>query len=789
MRHNKPIMVGHSTQTGAQRSSPSGGFALLPTAAAFMAIWLVFSWPWLSGTYTIPWDGKAHFAPQVQFMAASFARGDWPFWTPNVFAGHPQIADPQSMLFSPPMVALAVLDGRPGPWAIDLVVLLMLAFAGLSTLAFARQQGWHWAAGLIAAIAFAFGAAMAWRLQHFGQVMSLAYLPATLFCLHRAIRQSSVMCGILAGLLGAFIVLGRDQVGLIAVYIAAGYAIWLIFDGNGPWQRLRSAIVPLLAGGAISLLVVIVPLLLTLALAEQSNRPQIDFTGAGAGSLHPTLLVTALVPHLFGAAGDMADYWGPPSFTWQNTGLYIAQNMGIVYLGIMPLGMIAYGLARGYLLERPIRFFSIAWLLVIFYALGWYTPVFRVFYEFLPGVAFYRRPADAVFLIGGLGALLAGYAGHRIIGDFTKTANVNRPAEFVLIATVSVPMSLAIAFAWQFDRLQQAAPPLLFAAGWLAATALCLALAIHILPIRPIAAGSLLVAVTAADLIANNGPNGASALPSASLAMLEPDTRDATITRLKRLIRQSASTTRRDRIEMVGLGYHWPNTALTHGLHSTLGANPVRLRHYVAATGAGDTAALGGQRHFPPLFPSYRSPLADLLGLRFIATGEPIEQIDRTLKPGDLPIVAQIGRTRIYENRNALPRVQFATKVRQVRFDKIVRTGNWPTTDFATTLLLETPSPTNGQRRPGNVAITSYRNTGVVVDVESPDGGWVVLNDVWHPWWVGRIDGKPADVLKANVLFRAIAVPSGRHKVSFEFHPVRGALASLLSRSKPRPTP
>ena len=51
---------------------------------------------------------------------------------------------------------------------------------------------------------------------------------------------------------------------------------------------------------------------------------------------------------------------------------------------------------------------------MLLYALGWYTPVFRVFYEVLPGVSLYRRPADAVFLIGALGALLAGYVAHRI---------------------------------------------------------------------------------------------------------------------------------------------------------------------------------------------------------------------------------------------------------------------------------------------------------------------------------------------------------------------------------------
>jgi uncharacterized membrane protein YfhO len=57
-----------------------------------------------------------------------------------------------------------------------------------------------------------------------------------------------------------------------------------------------------------------------------------------------------------------------------------------------------------------------------------------------------------------------------------------------------------------------------------------------------------------------------------------------------------------------------------------------------------------------------------------------------------------------------------------------------------------------------------------------------VLNDVWHPWWTATVDGQPADILKANVLFRAVEVTPGRHRVRFEFKPVEGAIAELEER-------
>jgi uncharacterized membrane protein YfhO len=70
----------------------------------------------------------------------------------------------------------------------------------------------------------------------------------------------------------------------------------------------------------------------------------------------------------------------------------------------------------------------------------------------------------------------------------------------------------------------------------------------------------------------------------------------------------------------------------------------------------------------------------------------------------------------------------------------------------------------------------------VVVEVDAPAAGFLVLNDAWHPWWRASLDGKPAEILKANVLFRAVAVPAGRHMVRFTFHPFAGMVEEILRR-------
>lgn len=747
-----------------------------PVIAAYVLLFVGMTWQWVAGVATIPWDAKAHFHPQVQFLAQSLARGDWPWWNPYVFAGHPQIADPQSMIFSPPFLLLALVNGNPSLWAVDMTVLATMAFGGIGLICYFHERGWHWAGALIAALAFSFGAAMAWRLQHYGQVLSLAYLPWLLLTLERTIARGSFLNGALAGLFAALIVLGRDQVALLAIYVAVGYALWQLASSDEPARTFRRTLLPLVVGGVVGLALIALPILMTLLLAAESNRPSIDFIGAGRGSLHPALLLTLISPDIFGAAGG--DYWGPPSWTWRGTGLFTAQNVGILYVGAVPLLLAVTGLLSGQLWAREIRFFSIALALILLYALGWYTPAFRIMYAFFPGVDLYRRPADAVFLIGALLAVLAGYATHRLF-----TAPWVKPGPLpvaLVVGLLVIAAGFALFSGWRLDRLPRLAEPMLIAATVFLVAAISIAWARSRLALQPVLAGLVLAGFTAADLGFNNGNNGSSALPPALFDVLDPASRNDTVHWLKSHVRTDA--TYRDRVELVGIGFHWPNASIPHALENTLGYNPVRLGLYTRATGAEDHAALPDQRKFAPLMPSYRSPLADLLGLRYIAAGAPIETIDKHLAHDALPLVQRTKDAWIYENVRALPRVLFATRAVPADFEQLLKDGNWPNIDFRTTVLIEGAASDAPERRLGTAALVSYANTRIEIDAESPDGGYVVLSDAWHPWWTAEIDGQRAPILRANVLFRAVPVPPGRHRVTFTFRPIEGALIALRHR-------
>ena len=750
------------------------------TLVLFALLFLVPAWPWLSGAVTIPYDAQSTFYPPVAFMARAFASGQSPFWSPNIYAGWPMIADPQAMLTSPLHLVLALTNPTPSVWANDAVTFAYLFIGGVAVILFFHDRGWHRAGALVAALALTFGGSASGRLQHTGQVMSLAYLPVALWLLARALERDSWRYGALAGGAAALIVLGRDQVALLEVYVLAGFVIahWC---GKGFAARLRASLKPLIAGGIAGLIIIALPITLTELLATDSNRPEFAFADESRGSLHYTHLLSLMFADLFGAIDPKIDFWGAGSLAWNQrfgpNDLFLAQNMGLLYAGAVVPILLIVGAVRGWLWSREIRYFAIAAGLSAFYMFGAYTPVFYWMYELMPGVKLFRRPADATFVLGGLIAILAGYLVHRWLAS-PRGNRIQHLAEMiVLIALVGATIWLAETTVGAGTVTTQLL------------TGLCLAIA-AIIVLRfararsALAATVLLGAFTAADLAWNNAPHESTGLSPITYDALRFDTRNETMALIKQRL-AAQGTNHRDRVELIGIAYHWPNICLIHGCEHVFGHNPLRLKWFYDATRAQDTVAAPGQRVFSPLYPSYRSAFANLLGVRLITTGIPVEQIDKSLKPGDLNFIARTRDAYVYENPRALPRVMMFGDWKTADFGKLVAEG-WPAdVDPARTVLLEQTLPApplTSFEAAGTATLSRYSNTEVMIETDSPSGGVLLLTDVWHPWWFATIDGYATDIFRADVIFRAVQLPPGRHTVRFTFEPLRGAWQELRAK-------
>ncbi len=742
---------------------------------AFVAGALVLAWPWLSGAVTIPWDAKAQAYPQIVFLARALAAGDSPFWTPNVFAGFPQIADPQSQIFSPPFFLLALFNAAPSFRAVDGVVFGMLMLAGLALIAFFRDRGWHPSGALVAAFAFSFGGSAAWRLQHIGEVISLCWFALTLLALSRALSRSSLLYGFAAGVLAGFMALGRDQIALLCIFILAAYAIWHVWDGQGMRRRFWRALPPLSMGFVGGVLTVAIPIAFTIVLADDSNRPGMDFDEAARGSLPPLALLSAVVANLFGVDGPMKDFWGPPSaLVWGETDLALARNMGAIYFGALPLAALACAaVALG---DRAVRVFLAMMIFMLLYTVGRYTPFFELAF-WIPGVELYRRPADATFPLCALLAILAGYGVHVIVGGAQR---VGMKAGAGLVALL---FGLCLFLAFDKGRLGPASGALVIGAASLAMAVAALFMAPALLRRAPYLGLAALAGLMTLDLAISNRPNESTGLAPSTYDELHPDSTNETLSLIRERLAAHAAPDRRDRVELAAVDYEWPNLGLVHGFDHDLGFNPIRLKLFTDATNAQDQVSVPEQRTFSPLYAHFRSPMADLLGVRLLVSRYPLERMDKEFDPNDFTFIGQTKDGFLWENPRALPRVLAPGSALIVDIEKMLNEGGWPEVNFTRTVLLdgeEAGVPLQGP--PGEAKILSYRNTEVVVEANSTEGCYLVLNDIWHSWWSAQVDGVPAPILQANVMFRAVRLGPGRHRIRFSFDPFAGLWAQLWKR-------
>jgi hypothetical protein len=78
----------------------------------------------------------------------------------------------------------------------------------------------------------------------------------------------------------------------------------------------------------------------------------------------------------------------------------------------------------------------------------------------------------------------------------------------------------------------------------------------------------------------------------------------------------------------------------------------------------------------------------------------------------------------------------------------------------------------------GEATIFNYTADYVRIGVNAARPGLLVLSDAYYPGWEATVDGEPAEIVRANALFRGVFVPEGQSEVEFHYRPlsVRGGL-------------
>ena len=141
-------------------------------------------------------------------------------------------------------------------------------------------------------------------------------------------------------------------------------------------------------------------------------------------------------------------------------------------------------------------------------------------------------------------------------------------------------------------------------------------------------------------------------------------------------------------------------------------------------------------------------------------------------------------RARVYENTLAYPRAYFADRVRAVTNPRrILRHVTSPGFDGRRLALVESAVAPTGSA-PTSPATADVRRDGpdeLTVSTTAPEPRFLVVSEMYFPGWRAYVDGVETTIYRTNYLFRGVAVPAGRHTVTFVYRPTSVAIGAGIS--------
>lgn len=170
------------------------------------------------------------------------------------------------------------------------------------------------------------------------------------------------------------------------------------------------------------------------------------------------------------------------------------------------------------------------------------------------------------------------------------------------------------------------------------------------------------------------------------------------------------------------------------------------------------------------------------LTMRGLSLIDARSQAFQTLTLGPYRLVHS-GDVKIYENLAVLPRAFVASTAVVIPDDTAALAAlAEPGFDPAAQVIFPEAPPLIDISLPVAeqvVTVTAY--SPEQVDLTAAGPGYLVLTDAYYPGWQATVAGRPAPILRADVMFRAVYLPSGRHTVTFRFKPLSVTVGLWLS--------
>lgn len=664
------------------------------------------------------------FHPWRQFAVEELASGAIPWWNPFNGAGAPLLANYQSALLYPPGWLTLLL---PVPSAMSLLAAGHLFLAGWGMWMFVGRLDVSPVGRAMAALAFGLTQYTLARLGTYPIVLAAAWTGWMLWATDAALTGRTLRAFAALALFSALLLLaGHAQTAWYILLLLAAFVIWRLVT-----DRAVTLISLVPVGAALLLGVGMASLQLAatgeLLLASQRGDG-VDFDFAMNFSYAPLRSLNLLAPNLFGTPADGS---------YITAGAYFEDA---VYIGMIPLISAASALL---MLRRIRRGGSSAqgraaalWAMIAIvgfvFALGRNTPIFPFFYQYVPTFDLFQAPVRwHLWTVVGLSVLCA-------IGaeNWVRTPGIRRWSKRGLAIAGALglaALALSVTGAGAVAALGRGLTLPAIMLG--TACVLSLAIAPGVEPGQQRRWMLAVCAVIAADLmLASWGLN-----PTAPSNLFQPQGTDAPSDRLY----LDADFVEEQTYERFFQFTDYRAAAADLAALRASGLPNINLF---------DRAPLLNQ--FDPLLIDH---YARLIALIETAEADPVR--DRLLAVagvGGHPRAWMVGAACWHEDDSSL--IEALTESVAVPAGLVHLHGEGACAPAS--------APVSAQ-----IALTHEDSDSLSLTVSAPSAGWLVLADTHYAGWRAFVNGAETPIIRANLAFRAIALPEGTHSVEFAYQP------------------
>ncbi|MFH2005411.1 MAG: hypothetical protein ABI333_02380 [bacterium] len=708
----------------------------------------------------LEWDVPEQYWPDQVYLCGALFDGELPLWNPYDRAGYPYYADPQSGAYHPLSWALCAVGGRsPGLGWAELRVVLGFFLAGVFGLLWLRRWSIDWGPALLGAVILQAAPFMRhnWELN---LTTALAYLPLMLWAADRAVVERRARDGVVLALavaLGAWV--GSPPALWLSLSFVTAFTVCRLsaeLSARGRAILLPSLLTLGVAAVATAGLIgaVVIP---GLRLASHSVQAGRSFSSIAEGGLSPNQL-SALV--------------------WPQSGNHL--YVGLLALALAPLALLVKGatsarhgsatspLGGAQVAALPARWFFVGMAVTaVLLTLGTHSPLFKLGYDWVPGVALFRIPHRYEAWLGPCLAALAA-------GGLSWTAS-REPLGWI---ERHVTLTRALAGAAFAAGLTWA----LLGPGWGPATLLlgggivALAATTPRLGSTHLVVGAALAVLLLLDVSQKINPNRHTVRGARP-----PSTRNASA-----VFAKTIGTDHRWRyLDEFGVSCR---SGTRHGRRDFRGyQDPLLLKSY--------ERVLASLRTHPRL--------AEQFNVRYALTGPHyIHRWNRHFLPPPRELLRIPGARNHGHGVIELPKPvppAYWVPLRSVKVApdrpaalerlKVLAPGPVAILDGAVDGPGQPAAPTKrltrmdrGEETTSQVAASGFRlgRDRLSFRIHAPGPGVVVINEAWYPGWQAFVNGKRVPVYRANALVRAVFVEPGRHRITMRFRPTEGILLRWL---------